>query len=294
MTEGTTRQIKDRTLVVEGGGFKCAFTAGILDAFHMTNYRPFDRYVAVSGGAVAVSYFLSRQYRSSIKSLLHLANHEEFATYARMFSSQGYMDLNILTAVAREKIVFDLLAAMKEVLRFPVHFVATDEVTGEAAYLEPGRHDWLDAIVASASLPFFTKGGHLFRERSYIDGGCSDPLPVRWAYEQGARDVLVIRTWPSAMRFTRSWAEVFGSYYFRDNPILKRIVDESHAIYNAGADFIDNPPDDLRIQQLAPEELLETGTYRYSPRGILNDYGQGLDTGLRYVHQMREMETIGL
>lgn len=271
------------TLIVEGGGFKSAFTAGVLDAFQMTGYRPFNRYIGISGGSIAVSYFISGQYRTGLEALLHLAMDSNFTAFSRTFSEQGFMDLDIIAAVANEHIVFDLLEAMKVSLRHPVNFVATNELTGKPAYLKPGRKNWLDAIIASSALPFFTKGRHNFEDSAYIDGGCSAPLPAKWAYEQGARNVLVLRTWPRGMRFARSWADVAGSYYYRSDPILKNIVDRGHAIYNEQADYLENPPADLAITQLAPEKLLTTGTYLNSVDTIMQDYGHGLDIGLRFV-----------
>lgn len=282
-------KITDRmTLIVEGGGFKSAFTTGVLDAFQVTGFRPFDRYVGVSGGSIALSYFLSGQYRAALEALLHLAQDTNFTAFSRTFSEQGFMDLDIIAAVARERIVFDLLEAMRVSLRYPVNFVATDELTGKPAYLKPNRHNWLDAIIASSSIPFFTKGRHEFEGNTYIDGGCSDPLPARWAHKQGARRLLVLRTWPREMRFTRTWADVAGSYYYRSEPVLRGIIDRGHLIYNDSADFLENPPENLRIDQLAPEKLLATGTYLNSPDTIMRDYGHGLDTGLRYVASTRE------
>jgi len=274
-------------LIVEGGGFKSAFTTGILDAFQMTDFLPFDGYVGISGGSIALSYFLSGQYRYGLDSVLHLAQNPQFKAFSRTFSEQGFMDLDVIAAVAQEEIVFDLLEAMKIALRSTVRFVATDEETGQAAYLKPERHNWLDAIIASSAIPFFTKGTHNFEGKAYIDGGCSDPLPARWAYQQGAREVIVLRTWPQAMRFTKTWTDLAGSYYYRSNPILSGIVELGHAIYNDGADFLDNPPADLKVAQLAPEKILATGTYLNSVETIMQDYGHGLDIGLRFVAERR-------
>lgn len=170
-------EASNTTLIVEGGGFKSAFTTGIMDAFQMTGYRPFDRYIGISGGSIALSYYLSGQYRDGLESVLHLAQNAEFKAFSRTFSEQGFMDLDVIAAVAQETIVFDMLAAMKVSLRHPVHFVATDEITGKAAYLKPNRTNWLDAIIASSAIPFFTKGRHNFKGRAYIDGGAAIPFP---------------------------------------------------------------------------------------------------------------------
>jgi hypothetical protein len=76
-----------------------------------------------------------------------------------------------------------------------------------------------------------------------------------------------------------------GSYYYRADPILSGIVDRGHAIYNDCADFLDQPPPGLVVSQLAPGKLLATGTYLNSVDTIMQDYGHGLDIGLRFVKE---------
>ena len=50
-----------KILILEGGGFKTSFTGGVLDAFRSLSYDPFNAYVGVSGGSIAISYFLSNK-----------------------------------------------------------------------------------------------------------------------------------------------------------------------------------------------------------------------------------------
>ena len=51
-----------KVLILEGGGFKTSFSAGVMDAFQMQSHNPFDTYIGVSGGCIAISYFLSKKY----------------------------------------------------------------------------------------------------------------------------------------------------------------------------------------------------------------------------------------
>ena len=90
------------------------------------------------------------------------------------------------------------------------------------------------------------------------------------------------------MRFTRSWADLFGSYYYRADPVLRNIVDHGHAIYNQRADYLEAAHDDLVVHQVAPTRLLASGTYLNSVDTIYRDYGHGLDKGLRFVARMRK------
>lgn len=275
---------KKTCLIVEGGGFKTGFTAGILDAFLMSQYTPFQHYIGVSGGSIAVSYFLSSQYRYCLNAIRLLSQNEHFMSYKRAFEKKGMMDIDYLAKVAEEEVPFDLTKAMQSTRYKEVHFVATIVASGAAAYLPPNESNWLDITVASSTLPFVTKGRHIIDGVDYFDGGWSDPLPVKWAYEQGARKILLLRTWPAGIRSTQSWTDYFGSIYFDDRPGLKNSFTNSHLKYNEALDFIDNPPDDLQIDEIAPKKLLKSGTYTYTNKTIMSDYRYGVDCGLLYVY----------
>jgi len=275
----------DTCLIVEGGGFKTGFTSGILDAFMAANYNPFNRFLGVSGGAVAISYYLSNQFRMCLKSILLLSKDKNFTKLSRTLGTQGYMDIDFIALVAKSKVPFDIGVALQRSEHMPVHFVVTNRGAGSADYISPDDKMWMDAVVASCTLPFVTKGKHLIDGVEYLDGGWSDPLPVKWAYNQGARKILVLRTRPERDRCTQSWADYFGSIYFRSTPSLKRVFERAYVNYNEGVDFIENPPDDLVVEQITPAKILKSTTYTYTKKTIMSDYRYGLDKGLRYLRK---------
>jgi predicted patatin/cPLA2 family phospholipase len=277
--------MKNSCLIVEGGGFKTGFTAGVLDAFMSAGYNPFQKYIGVSGGSVAVSYYLSEQYRLCISAIKLLALDEHFINFKRTLGKQGYMDIDFLAKVAEEKVPFDLEKAINKSEKFDINFVATNRENGHAEYLRPNQETWIDSVIASSTLPFVTKGKHNIKGVEYFDGGWSDPLPVKYAYEQGAREILVLRTWPKGQRSSQSWIDYFGSVYFKDSPHLKAVFSDCHKIYNEAVDFIENPPSDLIIEEIAPKNLLKSGTYSHSSKTIMNDYRYGLDKGLFYINE---------
>ena len=274
-------------LIVEGGGFKTGFTTGILDSFLACDCDPFDGYVGISGGTIALSYYLAKQYRVCIPTIQFLAEDPEFTRFRRTLGEAGYMNIDLIANAAGLNVPFDLEAALTKLQEGHVHFVATCRDEGIPEYLVPNRETWIDACVASCTIPFITKGKHEFNGRSYFDGGWSDPLPVKWAYEQGAREILVLRTNPRELRATQSWADYFGAKYFDSDTKLGSVFAHSHEWYNESLDFINNPPTDLKIIQIAPEETLNSGAYTYSAKSLMEDYRNGLDLGLSYLHEVK-------
>lgn len=275
--------VKNTCLIVEGGGFKTGFTAGVLDAFIASRYKPFNRYIGISGGAVSTSYFLSNQYRYCLKAILLLAKDENFTNFKRSFGEQGYMDIDFISQVANKKVKFEINKAREIARKTPVHFVATNKFTGRAAYLEAESSSWIDSVIASSTLPFVTKGKHTIGEVDYFDGGWSDPLPVKWAVKQGAKKILVIRTWPKKRRTKQSWSDYFASIYYNAMPNLKQVFEKAFLQYNESVEFMESPPKGVIIEQIAPSKILKSTTYTYSKKTIMSDYRYGVDLGLQYV-----------
>ncbi len=272
-----------RTLVIQGGGFRTAFSAGVLDAFLMRSYNPFDSYVAVSGGSIALSYYLGGQYRRCVEAMCLLAEDKHFMSWNRLISSQGVMDVDYFRHVAEEKVPFDMETALVTMEEKELAFVLTNRETGEPHYYHPSGKTWIDAVIATCTMPFVTKGKHQLHGEEYFDGGWSDPLPVEWAWSKGANEIVLIRTTPAEMKVSQSWPDYFASFVFRTNDRLRSCFEENHLRYNAAIDFMAAPPDGLKITQIAPDFPLQTGTYSNNVKLITADYRHGLEAGLNFL-----------
>ena len=102
-------RVKQIVLIVEGGGFKSAFTAGVLDTFIMSGYNPFHIYVGISGGAMNLTSFISNQYKRNIKIK---KNTLDIATKYELFNL-----FNILENSLEEKLFFRVKEKKKLMIR---------------------------------------------------------------------------------------------------------------------------------------------------------------------------------
>lgn len=273
----------NKTLIIQGGGFRTAFSTGVLDAFLVKGYNPFQSYVAVSGGAIALSYYLSGQYKRCIEAMRFLAVDKNFMSWNRFVSSKGIMDIDYFRDVADRHINFELDRALNAVDNKELAFVLTNRMTGDAHYYSPNEKTWVDSVIATCTLPFVTKGKHILHGEEFFDGGWSDPIPVKWAYDRGARDIVVVRTTPALMQSNQSWPDYFASFVYRSNEGLKKCFEENHKKFNEAVHFMANPPSDLNLIQIAPEDVLKTGTYSNNIYLIDQDYRYGLDKGLEFL-----------
>ena len=95
-----------KVLILEGGGFKTSFSAGVMDAFQMQSHNPFDSYIGVSGGCIAISYFLSKRYGYFYQCMRTLCQDERFVKYSKAFTD-GLMNLDFFYDIAYKEFPFD-------------------------------------------------------------------------------------------------------------------------------------------------------------------------------------------
>lgn len=144
-------------LVLEGGGMRGLYTAGVLDAF-MEHGVEFAHAVGVSAGAAFGVNIKSRQVGRAIRYNKRFCADPRYASLKNLLRTGELYSIDFAyREVPLHLDPFDIEAAAAN----PMHFTAvcTDIVTGEAVYrdIERGDGDDLDWIRASASVPLLAR-----------------------------------------------------------------------------------------------------------------------------------------
>ncbi len=276
-----------KVIIVQGGGFMTSFTTGVLDAFQMTAYKPFDSHVGISGGSIALSYFLSDQYGACYQTMHKLIKERRFMRYSKVLTD-GLLNLDYFNDIAYKEMPFDFETATKNTKERPFYVVLTRSDDGIPIYFQPQEKNWVDSIIASSTIPFLTKGKHEIDEVGYSDGALGDPIPVKWVVENGAQEVLVVRTTPLDEKAGKKISEVFASKITNASQKLKTQI-ENHSInVHKAIAYIENPPKGVKIDQIAPEKVLKSGVFAISSNQLTEDYRHGLQCGLDYVFKTKK------
>ena len=272
------------TLLLEGGSLRCAFTAGVLDAFAAVGFRDFPRIYAVSAGAMAATSFLSGQRKHFIEVATSVIADGQFIRFSSALSEEGIMNLAHLFDHVRRHHPLDFDGAADAARYREVRFVTTDAETGRPLYLDPVKGNWLRILWASATLPMVTRGRIKVEGRWMFDGGIADALPLQAAIDAGARNLLVIRTRPSGMHVQQSWMDYFATYWYRENPAIAALYESGHETYNEAVDRIASGGENgIRIHEISPDEPLKSDGYQVQVDSLWADYHQGLAKGLDMV-----------
>lgn len=176
-------------LVLEGGGFRGMFTAGVLDVLMERGLTDFSSVWGTSAGAMNAVSFKSGQIGRTMRVMLAFRDDKRFMSLLS-FAKTGDMTGGefVYDHVQNELDPCDRVAFEENPM--PMWAVASDVTFGTAGYL-PVRHFPEDAqkVRASASLPGVSNIVDIEGHR-YLDGGTTDAIPYAVAMGlDGARQV---------------------------------------------------------------------------------------------------------
>ena len=278
-------------IVAEGGGQRGIYTAGVLDAFLNTGFNPFEVALGASAGAQNLSsYFISLPGYAK-RAIAELTVSPDFMVPYRWLGKRGVLDLDMYFSRIVDDPVYrlpcDEIDRLSENRRLIM--VATSKSDLSATYLEPDSSNLLVHMKASSAIPFLYKGGVPVGKQILVDGGVADPLPVKKAYELGARRILVIRTVPGE-DMTSSWRQRLKTLRLhRAMPSIMSDMLECHEqAYEDAMQFIHNPPEGVEVVQIAPEGPLQSQVVGSRSEALMADYAYGCKAGSEMLEKLHD------
>ncbi|WP_219835029.1 patatin family protein [Paenibacillus sp. R14(2021)] len=261
-------------LVLEGGGMRAVYTAGVLEYF-LEHHIYFPYTIGISAGAcVATSYFSRQPGRNHVVNI-------EWVTDPRYISWGNYwkkgelfgMDF-IFDEIPNKLVPFDYKAFYESKEEFVVG--TTDCVTGETVFYrksEPG-FDLLKVLRASSSLPFIAPIVE-YDGKQLLDGGISDPIPLRQAERDGYKRNVVVLTRDAGYRKSPNRFAWFVRRAYRRFPEFVKVMLKRHDIYNGTAAYINEQEQSGAAFVIRPQQPLEVGRMERDPAKLRELYLQG-------------------
>ncbi|HPD56746.1 MAG TPA: patatin family protein [Smithellaceae bacterium] len=276
-------------LVVEGGGMRGIYAAGILHAFGRENFDPFDLYIGVSAGACHLASHLAGQNSRNFDITLRYSLTPRFINPWRFLRGGHLMDLDwmweqtITHYRLNLKYLFENLRAKNK----EYFVVATSMKTGEALYLQPDETTLEDYLKISSSIPIFYRNILAVKGEPATDGGIADSIPVRRAYARGATNIVVLRTRPSDYVKKQSRLAFLFSFYFRKYPQLVEKFKKRAYNYMESVNFIHHPPAGVRVIELAPPANSGVSRITQNEAALRANYKAGIEQGNKFMKEWR-------
>lgn len=278
-------QITQHTgLVLEGGGMRGVFTAGVLDA--LMKYEVYFPYVvAVSAGALHGLSYMSRQPRRARWSSIDMLKKYGYISLRSLVRNGSIFDPNILyERFPKEIIPFDYKTYEENPATFEM--VTTNCKTGRPMYLSE-RHDhqrMTQIAKASSSLPFVSQITEV-DGIPMLDGGIVDSIPIVRSMDTGHHENVVVLTRNRGYRSTEPDIKI-PKFVYKDYPRLRVALSHRTEEYNRQLDLIERMEDWGEIIVIRPERPLEVGRITQDVVKLEHLYEEGFQLGERFCERL--------
>ena len=178
-------------LVLEGGGLRGIFTAGVTDCF-MDHGIGFDYVCGVSAGACNTIAYIVGQKGYFRKCVTQKNRFKSFYGVPQMIESRRFVDLDKLFYEYTEEFDFDF----QKFVDSPVDWemVVSNIETGKAEYMSTTDVEKCKKIgCASCAIPGLVPPVEIDGQL-YLDGGACDSIPISHTLEKGYDKVVVVLT----------------------------------------------------------------------------------------------------
>jgi len=232
-------QTQKCALVLEGGGMRGAFTAGIIDYF-LRNEIYFEHVIGVSAGANNGANYTSRQRLRNKKIFTDLVEDERYMGVKNLIKEGNYFGMDFLFhQLPHEILPFDYNSFRNSNTNLKV--AATECESGEVKFFSPQYFNQLSKVdkvfKASSSLPLVSNPVEI-DNKLYLDGGIRDSIPVKEAVNDGYQKVVVILTREKGYRKTPVKAKFLLDLFLHEYPNLVDDLKARHEVYNETLDYI--------------------------------------------------------
>ena len=242
-------------LVLEGGGMRGIYTAGVLDFFMEKNLYFKDCYSVSAGACHAVSYF-SKQKGRSVKINLDYINDKRYCSVNSLIKTGDLFGAEMIYDIIPNKLeLYDYDAFNKYNGNF--YCVVTNCKSGKPEYIKVNdmRKDTI-IVRASSSLPVLSKMVKINGEE-YLDGGITDSIPIKKSIEDNHEKNVVILTRDKDYRKTKPKFLRMIKRKYKGYPKLVKAIENRYKMYNDELDFIEEKRKNGEVFVIQPKKPVQ-------------------------------------
>ncbi|WP_338955400.1 patatin family protein [Fusobacterium nucleatum] len=271
-------------LVLEGGGMRALFTAGVLDALLDVKELNIDGIVGVSAGALFGVNYVSGQKERAIRYNKKYARDKRYmGLYSWITTGNAVNKEFAFYEIPFKLDVFDQEKFKESKIDF--HVVMTNIENGQAEYiLIEDVFEQMEYLRATSALPFASKIIEI-NGKKYLDGGISDSIPIDYCESLGYDKIILILTRPEDAHKNDKLSFLYKLVYRKYPNLVERLI-------NMGKDYeivlkkIKDLENKNKIFVIRPPQVLKIGRLEKNEDKIQNVYDIGLNTGKKEIDNL--------
>ena len=264
-------------LVLEGGGMRALFTAGVLDALLDVKELDIDGIIGVSAGALFGANYVSGQKERAIRYNKKYARDKRYMGLHSWITTGNAVNKEFAFYELPFKLdVFDQEKFKESKIDFYV--VTTNVENGKSEYiLIKDIFEQMEYLRATSALPFASKIIEI-NGKKYLDGGISDSIPIDYCESLGYDKIILVLTRPENSYKEDKLNFLYKLVYRKYPKLVERLI-------NMGKDYevvlkkIKKLENENKIFVIRPPKVLKIGRLEKDENKIQEVYDIGLNTG---------------
>lgn len=262
-------------LVLEGGGMKGVYTAGVLD-FFLDKGIDFSKIYGVSAGACHMCSYMSKQRRRALDVNVDYLDSKKYCSVESLLTTGDIFNADTCYYMIPEYLYpFDHEAYSK--YEGTAYSVVTNIETGHAEYLKLGdlKQDIIK-VQASASLPLVSRNVKI-GSKQYLDGGISDAIPLLKSVRDGnPKHVVVLTKEDGYVRKPTSSAQLqlIKLRYLKYPKVYEQML-HRHVIYNETMEYVERMQESGKAFVIRPKKVSDVGRIEKDKEKLLRLYEEG-------------------
>ena len=266
-------------LVLEGGGMRGLFSAGVLDALLELKELTVNGIVGVSSGALFGVNYVSGQKERAVRYNKKYADDKRYMGLYSWITTGNAVNKDFAYYELPFKLdVFDNEKFKEAETDFYV--VMTNVESGKAEYvLIKDAFAQMEYLRATSALPFASKIIEI-NGKKYLDGGISDSIPIDFCESLGYDKIIAVLTRPEGTykedKLGFLYKLVYRKYPNLVNSLLNMATDYEKVLAK-----IKDLENRRKIFVVRPPEVLKIGRLEKDRNKIQKVYDTGLNTGLK-------------
>lgn len=260
-------------LVLEGGGMKGIYTAGVLD-FFLDKDMMFSSVYGVSAGACHMCSYLSKQRGRALDISIDYLDTRKYCSVESLLTTGNLFNVQMCYEMIPDYL-YPYDHETFEQYQGKAYSVVTNIETGRPEYLRlRDMHKDIIKVRASASLPLVSRNVKI-NGRNYLDGGISDAIPLQKSIVDGNQKNIVVMT--KEVGFVRKPATQLGLIKMRylKYPKVHDLMLERHINYNDTLDYIESQQENGQAFVIRPKKASNVGRIEKDRDKLIALYEEG-------------------
>lgn len=245
-------------LILEGGGMKGMYTAGVLD-FFLDKEIDFSSCYGVSAGAINMCNYLSKQKKRTFRINVNYLDQKAYCSVESLLKTGDLFGVNMC---------YDLIPNYLdpfdhdtfEAYNGKAYAVVANIKTGKPEYMQlKDMHRDIIAVRASSSMPLVSRNVKIGNDL-YLDGGIADSIPIRRSMKDGNVKNVVVMTKEEGYIRKPAGKELplLRARYVR-YPKVYELMRERHITYNSTVQYIEEMQRSGKVFVIRPKHKSDVG-----------------------------------